>query len=170
MGQDLTFEEVVAQVVHAADSTLADLLGLPQRELDDERKRDLVEQARMGLTNPAFNEAARHQYWLEQQHAKGWGYGIEYNEETKQDPSIVPYHRLAPQDRLRYRLQHAITEILRTEMQNITFPQQEGEAEKEMERPPQDIQRGEPADRGDHPSTATPVDQVAGHRKTEQMG
>lgn len=88
----------IARVCHEANRAyctgIDDLSQRPWDEAPDWQRESAVEGVAFTLNNPDAPASANHESWLAEKFAKGWKYGPEKNEDTKEHPCCVPFEEL----------------------------------------------------------------------------
>jgi hypothetical protein len=93
----------IAKVAHEANraycATLGDFSQLPWDDAPDWQKDSAFAGVNFVLNNPHVTPPMSHESWLAQKVADGWTYGPVKDAERKEHPCMVPYERLAVDQR-----------------------------------------------------------------------
>lgn len=88
----MTFSEPISG--DESDSIVGGLYNTLEFDFVVEINSDMVEYDDNIEENIEDRDQVLHARWVQEQVSDGWSYGLEFNEEKKQNPYIRPYHQL----------------------------------------------------------------------------
>jgi hypothetical protein len=109
-------DEEIAKVCHAAHRAYCEVTGDTTQpawdEASESERSGEIKLVRAAISNPEMTQQQQHESWREQMEREGWKKGKERDEDKMEDPAVVPFAELPPEQRRKGKLFLAVVRAL----------------------------------------------------------